>query len=144
MLFRSCTLNLALRRERDLDTRQIDLGWQWPLDRIWQGSARRAGGCNDGRWFSVGRMNYSVPERKMVDAVLGVEYAAGCWTGRIVVSRLQTNTTSATKSLMFQLEFNGLARLGNSNPLQTLRNNIPGYQALRHETVPSSRFANYD
>ena len=138
------TLNLALRRERDLNTRQIDLGWQWPLDRIWQGSARRAGGCNDGRWFSVGRMNYSVPDRKMVDAVLGVEYAAGCWTGRIVVSRLQTNTTSATKSLMFQLEFNGLARLGNSNPLQTLRNNIPGYQALRHETVPSSRFANYD
>ena len=60
------------------------------------------------------------------------------------MSRLQTNTTSATKSLMFQLEFTGLARIGNNNPLQTLRNNIPGYQTLRDETVAPSRFTRYD
>ena len=45
---------------------------------------------------------------------------------------------------MFQLEFTGLARIGNNNPLQTLRNNIPGYQTLRDETVAPSRFTRYD
>lgn len=143
------TVNVAWRRERDLGSQQIDLGWQWPLDRIWQheswrGQTSAASGCNTGRWYGVGRMNYSVPDRKLVDAVLGVEYAAGCWIGRVVMSRLQTNTTSATKSLMFQLEFTGLARIGNNNPLQTLRNNIPGYQTLRDETVAPSRFTRYD
>ena len=143
------TVNVAWRRERDLGSQQIDLGWQWPLDRIWQheswrGQTSAASGCNTGRWYGVGRMNYSVPDRKLVDAVLGVEYAAGCWIGRVVMSRLQNNTTSATKSLMFQLEFTGLARIGNNNPLQTLRNNIPGYQTLRDETVAPSRFTRYD
>ena len=110
------TFNMAWRRERDLGSQQIDLGWQWPLDRLWPHSASAGGsGCNAGRWYSVGRMNYSVPDRKLVDSVFGVEYAAGCWIGRIVMSRLQTNTTSATKSLMFQLEFNGLAQIGRAH-----------------------------
>lgn len=145
------TLNLAYRRERELGTQQFDMSWQWPLHALWRrgtgGAEGRGGGaaCDGGRgrWYGVGRLNYSVPERKLVDAVLGLEYDAGCWIGRLVASRLQSTSTSSNKSLMFQLEFRGLARLGN-NPLHTLRNNIPHYQLLREETVSPSRFTHYD
>ena len=44
---------------------------------------------------------------------------------------------------MFQLEFIGLSKLG-TNPLRALRNNIPGYEYLRQETTPPSRFTAYD
>jgi LPS-assembly protein len=44
---------------------------------------------------------------------------------------------------MFQLEFVGFTRLG-VNPLQTLKDNIPGYQLLRETGSPPSRFNNYD
>ena len=44
---------------------------------------------------------------------------------------------------MFQIEFIGLSRLG-SNPMRTLRNNIPRYQYLREETSSPSRFTDYE
>jgi len=129
------TVSAAYRRERDLNlnTRQLDIGWQWPLG--WGQDARR--------WFSVGRLNYDMVSSKPVDAVLGVEYDAGCWIGRFVFSKLQTSTGTANKSIMFQLEFVGFSRVG-TNPLRTLRENIPNYHLLRQETVPPSRFSNYD
>jgi LPS-assembly protein len=81
--------------------------------------------------------------KKAVDAVMGVEYDAGCWVGRLVFSKLQTSTGTANKSIMFQIEFVGFSRLG-SNPLRTLRENIPNYHLLREEVVTPSRFSNYD
>jgi LPS-assembly protein len=135
------TLNLSYLRERDLGTRQVDLSWQWPLGDLLPGSAKR--GQPPGRWYSVGRLNYSAPERKLVNAVMGVEYDAGCWIARMVFSKLQTSSGSANKSIMFQLEFVGFSALG-SNPSRTLRNNISNYQLLREEIVPPSRFTQYD
>jgi len=147
------TLGVAYRRERDLNSESIDVGWQWPLNALWSGSrpeldrapAARAGGGSScsGQWYSVGRLNYSLSDRKVVDAVLGFEYDAGCWIGRIVLEQLNSSTTSATRRIMFQLEFVGLSRLG-SNLMSTLRNNIPRYQNLREDTPPPSRFTAYD
>ena len=62
----------------------------------------------------------------------GVEYDAGCWIGRFVAERLSTGRTEATTRLLLQLELVGLSRLG-SNPLQVLKDNIPGYRLLREE-----------
>jgi LPS-assembly protein len=45
--------------------------------------------------------------------------------------------------VLFQLEFVGFSRLG-SNPLQTLKENIPRYQYLREQTTQPSRFGQYD
>jgi LPS-assembly protein len=132
-------LSAAYRFQRD-SSEQIDLGWQWPLANPWGGTSTSTG---EGRWYSVGRLNYSVNESQMVNAVLGFEYDAGCWLGRVVFERLQTGTASATQSIMFQLEFVGFSRLG-VNPLQTLKNNIPGYQNLREPAGAPSRFSNYD
>ena len=82
-------------------------------------------------------------DRKLVDTVVGLEYEADCWIGRIVMERLQSSTTTSNKRILFQLEFVGFTRLG-SSPLQTLKQNIPRYQYLREQTTVPSRFSNYD
>ena len=91
----------------------------------------------------MGRINYSVPDRKIVDLVAGFEYDAGCWIGRIVLEWLQRSAASANQRILFQLEFTGFSRIG-SNPLQTLRDNVPRYQYLREEITPPSRFERHD
>lgn len=139
------TVSLAYRFQRE-SSEQLDLGWQWPLNDLWgdPGQTLAAGqGAGAGRWYSVGRLNYSMAERKLVDSVLGFEYDAGCWLGRIVLERLQTSTVSATQRIMFQLEFVGFSRLG-VNPLKSLQSNIPNYQILRTPSGTPSRFSNYD
>ena len=128
-------------------TNQIDAGWQWPLDDLWRRApdqlTQPGQGLGEGRWYSVGRLNYSASDRKLVDAILGFEYDAGCWVGRVVFDRLQRAGQTASSRLLFQLEFVGFSRLG-SNPLQTLKNNIPRYQFLREQTTTPSRFSNYE
>jgi LPS-assembly protein len=137
------TVSAAYRFQRD-SSEQLDIGWQWPLNDLWGNRGQsQSVGQGEGRWYSVGRLNYSMNESQMVNAVLGFEYDAGCWLGRVVFERLQTGTASATQSIMFQLEFVGFSRLG-VNPLQTLKNNIPGYQNLRTPADAPSRFSNYD
>lgn len=147
------TLGLAYRRERDLGSESIDLGWQWPLHALWSGNrselgprptgSSAGGSCRSSTWYSMGRLNYSLSDRKVVDAVLGLEYDAGCWIGRVVLEQLHSTTTTATRRILFQLEFIGLSRVG-SNLMSTLRNNIPRYQNLREEVPPPSRFTAYD
>jgi LPS-assembly protein len=142
--------NTAYRLTRD-QSEQIDLGWQWPLrDFSWGTDDAPAGqtlapgqGLGADRWYSVGRMNFSLKDRKMVDTLLGFEYDAGCWLGRVVFERLQSTTSTSRSRILFQLEFVGLARVG-SSPLKTLRDNIPRYQYLREDLAPTSRFTSYD
>ncbi len=139
------TVSAAYRYQRE-SSEQLDIGWQWPINDLWgeRGQELGAGrGQGAGRWYSVGRLNYSMKESKLVDAVLGFEYDAGCWLGRVVLEQLQTSSASSNQRIMFQLEFIGLTRLGVS-PLKSLKDNIPGYQYLREPTSPPSRFSNYD
>jgi len=134
-------ISAAYRLQRGL-SEQIDIGWQWPLADIFGGRSEPAAGCT-GRWYSVGRLNVSLKERRLVEGIMGLEYDAGCWIGRIVVERLQAGTATANKRILFQLEFVGFSRLG-SSALQTLKENIPRYQYLREQVEPPSRFSNYD
>ena len=138
-------VSAAYRFQRDA-SEQIDIGWQWPLNDLWGDRGQELGvgrGQGDGRWYSVGRLNYSLADQKLVDAVVGLEYDAGCWLGRIVLQQLQTGVSTPTSSILFQLEFVGFARVG-SNPLKTLKDNIPRYQYLREQVTVPSRFSNYD
>lgn len=138
-------LNAAYRFQRDV-SEQIDVSWQWPLNDLWgdRGQDLGAGrGQGEGRYYAVGRMNYSMDEKRLVDTIVGVEYDAGCWLARVVVGRVQTSTSSATQSIKFELEFVGFTRLGVS-PLQTLKSNISRYQNLRETSGANSRFSNYD
>jgi len=142
-------LNTAYRLTRD-QSEQVDVGWQWPLrDFTWEAddenadSLTKGQGLGAGRWYSVGRMNFSLRDNKMVDSIFGFEFDAGCWLGRVVLERLQSTVSSATSRVYFQLEFVGFGGVG-SSPLKTLRDNIPRYQYLREDVATPSRFSNYE
>ena len=138
-------LNAAYRHQRAL-SEQLDISWQWPLNDFWgdRGQNLDAGrGQGEGRYYMVGRMNYSINEKRLVDSIFGIEYDAGCWISRFVIERIQTSTSSATERLMFQLEFIGFTRLGIS-PQKTLTQSISRYQNLRDSFSNNSRFGNYD
>ena len=143
--------NMAYRLNQGV-SEQVDVGWQWPINDLWGGGDReaesawsrtRGQGLGPDRWYSVGRMNFSLTEKRLVDTIIGFEYDAGCWLGRVVLQRLQSTVSTASTQLMFQLEFSGLARVG-ASPLQSLRNNITNYQYLRDSTVQPSRFQHYE
>ena len=137
-------LSAAYRIQRGV-SEQLDLGWQWPLAALF-GSApayQRGQALGSGRWYSVGRLNYSLPDRKVIDLIAGFEYDAGCWIGRVVAERLQVNTANANQRLLFQIELNGFGNLGASS-LKSLQSHIPKYQYLREEVVKPNRFQQYD
>jgi LPS-assembly protein len=138
-------LNMAYRFQRDV-SELLDIGWQWPINDLWGDNGQNLGpgrGEGAGRWYSVGRLNYSLQDRQLVDSIVGFEYDAGCWLGRVVLERLSTGLATTNQRVMFQLELVGLSRLG-IDPLSTLKNNIPRYQYLREQISSPSRFSNYD
>ncbi|MGE5321073.1 MAG: LPS-assembly protein LptD [Hyphomicrobiaceae bacterium] len=104
-------VNMAYRFT-DQTTKQVDLSAQWPLAR---------------RWYGMFRYNYSFRDQKLVEGLAGLEYNAGCWALRGVVQRLATKTSQSTDTLFFQLELNGMGRIG-SNPLDVLQHSVPGYR----------------
>lgn len=104
---------------------QIDLSAQWPLARKWHG---------------LGRINYSIEESRLVEALAGFEYDAGCWSLRGVMQRLATSESTTTNAFFLQLELHGLTKLG-PNPLDILKRSITGYvpnnQLAHPDTTPS-------
>jgi LPS-assembly protein len=138
-------ISAAYRLQRG-SSEQVDVGWQWPLNDLWGDKGSNLGpgqGEGEGRWYSVGRLNFSLYDRRLVDSVVGFEYDAGCWLGRIVLDRLQNGTSTANTRVLFQLEFVGFTRIG-SSALQALKQNIPRYQYLREQVTSPSRFSNYE
>ena len=99
-------------------------------------------GCG-GTLYGVGHLNYSTRDSRLTDSIVGLEYDAGCWIGRVVVERLSTGRSEATTRLLLQLELVGLSRIG-SNPLRVLKDNVPGYQLLREERTTITPFTPYD
>jgi LPS-assembly protein len=126
--------------------KSIDVSWQWPLNDLWGDKGQDLGpgrGQGGGRWYAVGRLNYSLQDRKLTDGVLGFEYDGCCWIGRVVLERISTGQVTAATRIMFQLEFVGFAAVG-SSPKRTLTQNIQRYQPLRQPVAAPSRFTNYD
>jgi LPS-assembly protein len=140
-------VNAAYRFQRNI-SEQIDVSWQWPINDLWGDRGEELGkgrGQGDGRYYALGRLNYSLDQSALVDTLLGVEYDAGCWLARVVLSRTQTSTTTAVQRLIFQLEFVGFTRIGTADPRATLTQNISRYQNLRDAGSSStSRFSNYE
>lgn len=112
-------LNASYRYTRDhsgitggtAGIRQVDFSGQWPIGR---------------GWYGVGRYNYSLRERKIIETLGGLEYNGGCWVGRIVLQRYATASGDSNKAIFVQLELNDFAKIG-SNPLELLARRIPGY-----------------
>ena len=101
---------------------QFNISGQWPL---------KPG------WFGIGRVNYSLQTKQMIESLAGVEYNAGCWIARSVIQRISTIATiptatsgNANYALFFQLEFGGLASIG-TDPLGVVKRSVPGYVNTR-------------
>jgi LPS-assembly protein len=98
--------------------RQVDFSGQWPLGR---------------GWYGVGRFNYSILERKIIETIGGLEYNGGCWVGRLVLQRYATASGDTNTALFAQLELNDFSKIG-SNPLELLARRIPGYGRINQAT----------
>ena len=114
-------------RYRQGDLEQVDVSAQWPILR---------------NVYAVGRVNYSTRDRRAIETLAGIEYGGCCWVLRVVGTRYVTGAQTATSTLFLQLELNGLARLG-SNPLESLKRNVPGYQLVNPPPPAGSPYRNY-
>ena len=104
-------LNASYRFNRDL-LRQIDLSGQWP---VYTG------------WYAVGRYNYSLRDRRLLEGLAGLEYNAGCWVFRAVFQRIQAAAQTTSTAIHFQIEFSGLGQIGTGDTVDFLKRTVPGY-----------------
>ncbi|SHH55436.1 LPS-assembly protein LptD [Massilia sp. CF038] len=95
--------------------KNVDLSSQWPLT---------------ARWYGVGRVSYSLLDKKIVEGLIGLEYKADCWVFRMGAQRFVTTTLNTSTPIFFQLELNGLSKLGFGSPLESFYKSIPGYSRL--------------
>jgi len=132
------TVSVAYRYAR-AQSEQVELAWQWPIygqPVTSRGADSR--GCG-GAWYSAGRVQYSLRDKRLTDSVAGFEYDAGCWVLRFGLERLSTGRAETNTRFMLQLELVGLSQLG-SNALKVLKDNVPGYRRLSSDRSPSSDF----
>ena len=94
---------------------RADLSTQWPIS---------------DKWFGVGRVSYSLRDHKVLESVVGVEYNCDCWVFRAGAQRFVTTANKTSTQFFFQLELNGLSKFGIGNPLEVLKNSIPGYRRV--------------
>jgi LPS-assembly protein len=113
-------VNVEYRYQRDTfglnnGFRNAGISGQWPLTQ---------------RWYGVGRASYSTRDRKLLESLIGLEYKADCWVFRMGAQRFVTASQTTSTPIFFQIELNGLSRLGFGNPLETFNKSIPGYTRL--------------
>ena len=128
----------ATYRYNSKQSEQWEFGWQWPL-RWGLGaltSARpgaAAPGCQR-RWYTLGRMNYSVPERRVTNALVGLEVDGGCWASRVFLDIQATGSGQSTARLLFQIELTGLS--GSPGGLmRVLKDNATGFRPMREDSA---------
>jgi len=95
--------------------RNADFSTQWPLSQ---------------KWYGVSRLSYSLQDHRVLESLIGLEYNCDCWVFRMGAQRFVTTANKTSTQVFFQLELNGLSKFGIGNPLEVLKNSIPGYQRL--------------
>lgn len=105
---------------------QVDIAGQWPVS---------------SQWYAVGRYNYSVKDRQLLEAIAGLEYNTGCWAVRGVVQRLEAVSGEPNTTFFFQLELTDFGSVG-SNPMGLLRRSIPGYGKINELPTSSHLLTN--
>jgi LPS-assembly protein len=120
------TLNLDYRFTRNL-LRQADISTQWPLF---------------GRWNAVAKLNYSIQDARILQAIAGLEYNQSCWTLRLVAQRFATATQQSNTKIFMQLELNDLVQMG-SDPLSLLKQSVFGYTKLNEKSAKETARLTY-
>ena len=123
---------------------QIDLATQWPLTRRWY-AVTNLDYSLLGRGGSPGQLSFTTPGRAWVETVLGLEYKADCWVGRLVAQRYSTDGgISKTTTVFLQIDLNGFSSFGTRSPLEQLRRSIPGYQRINPQPAAPGPFDDYE
>ena len=92
-------LDPVIRRDR-LD--QFDVRYLWPVNENW-------------RLFS--RVNYSLEDSELLEALVGVEYDSCCWALRVSARRyLRDRNGGERDALYVQLRLKGLGAFGRREP----------------------------
>ena len=129
------SVSLSYRFTRD-SINTVDLAFQTPIVR---------------NWYAVGRYNYSIQKRRqtdtsqqpgLIEALAGVEYDGGCWVARAVVQRFVTSADRRNNAIFFQIELNGIARVG-TDPLAALKQSIPNYRMINQLNPVPAKFDNF-
>lgn len=79
-----------------------------------------------GGWRTVGRINFSTKDGRMVESIAGLEYSSGCWATRVVLQRNATLAQQTNTGIFVQLELSDFASIG-ASPIDLLKRNVPGY-----------------
>lgn len=143
---RLATLSAAYRYERDprafdnpdyafghaddnKTKEQLSLTTQWPLTN---------------RVYALGRVDYSLQEKRSTQTILGFEYKGDCcWTGRFVVQRYAVSAQKSNSAVFLQLELSGLGSLG-TDPMSLLRERIVGYESVSPSLPEKTIFERYE
>lgn len=104
-------LNVGYRFVRDA-VEQTDVSFAWPVSRNWR---------------AVGRWNYSLDNKRTVEAFSGFEYESCCWGLRFVGRRyLSGSNDEYTSGVFVQVMLKGLTSVGNADDF--LGRSVPGYR----------------
>ncbi len=107
----------------------LSVAGQWPLTE---------------QLYAVGRFDYSLREKRSTQSIFGLEYKGDCcWTGRVVMQRYAVTKEKSNSAIFLQVELNGLGAVG-SDPMELLRDSIPGYQQVKDPEPVSSPFERYE
>ena len=107
--------------------RQTDISTQWPLF---------------GRWQGMARLSYSLQDKRITEALAGLEYNQACWAVRMGTQSFSTASSQRNSSFFLQLELNDLVHIG-SDAMDILRNSVSGYTKMNslpaEQSVPGLR-----
>lgn len=104
--------------------RDVNISSQWPL---W------------GKLYGVGRYDLNLRDHRLSEAIAGLEYKGDCWVLRTVWQSLLTTSETRNNSFYLQLEFGGLAGLGN-NPVNLLKRSVNGYGKINDPAMGDQTF----
>lgn len=113
----------------DNSKERVSVTTQWPLTN---------------RVYGLGRVDYSLQEKRSTQTILGLEYKGDCcWTGRFVVQRYAVSAKDSNSAVFFQLELSGLGSLG-TDPMSLLRERIVGYESVTPPIPDTTIFERYE
>jgi LPS-assembly protein len=146
---RLTTLSLSYRYQRDpyADEERTNINQGNPLSYQLQGKETVSFA---GQWpftsklYGVGRVDYSLKESRVTQHILGLEYKGDCcWTGRVVLKRYAVSKQDSNSAIFFQLELAGLGSVG-KDPMDLLRQNVPGYESVNTPVPARTSFERYE
>ncbi|MDR1424514.1 MAG: LPS-assembly protein LptD [Azoarcus sp.] len=115
--------NISYRYEYDI-LRDIDISGQWPL---W------------GQWHGVARLTHSLKDKRLTEAIAGLEYNGGCWVLRMGGHRYATREDEYNNSYFLQLELNDFTSIGTGgNVVNMIKRSVPGYGKINESSADQS------